>query len=114
MHAPFPARSGCAGGIRKANAQSIYLGIHLGHCSRVTVVRNLLGPAGGRRRGRESSCYTLLMKALVITSLSGPDALAVQDVPEPTTKSGQIMVRVSAGGVNFADFMTSKGGYPGT
>ncbi len=54
------------------------------------------------------------MKALVITSLSGPDALAVQDAPEPTMKSGQIMVRVSAGGVNFADFMTSKGGYPGT
>jgi len=54
------------------------------------------------------------MKALVITSLTGPDALAIQDVPEPTLKAGQSMVRVSAGGLNFADFMTSKGGYPGT
>jgi len=54
------------------------------------------------------------MKALVITSLSGPDALAVQDVPDPTPKAGQTMIRVAAGGLNFADFMTTKGGYPGT
>jgi len=54
------------------------------------------------------------MKALVITSLSGPDALAIQNVPEPTLKAGQTLVRVSAGGLNFADFMTTKGGYPGT
>jgi len=54
------------------------------------------------------------MKALVITSLTGPDALAIQDVPEPSLKPGQAMVRVAAGGLNFADFMTSKGGYPGT
>ena len=54
------------------------------------------------------------MKALVITSLAGPEALAIQDVPDPTVKAGQSLVRVSAGGLNFADFMTSKGGYPGT
>lgn len=54
------------------------------------------------------------MKALMITSLSGPDALAVQDAPEPIAKAGQTIVRVRAGGLNFADFMTAKGGYPGT
>ena len=54
------------------------------------------------------------MKALVITSLAGPEALAIQDIPEPKPKPGQTSVRVSAGGLNFADFMTSKGGYPGT
>jgi NADPH2:quinone reductase len=54
------------------------------------------------------------MKALVITSLAGPEALAIQDVAEPTVKTGQNLVRVSAGGLNFADLMTSKGGYPGT
>src|SRR3974377_2207331 len=54
------------------------------------------------------------MKALVITSLAGPDALAIQAVPEPRLKPGQTMVRVAAGGLNFADFMTAKGGYPGT
>jgi len=54
------------------------------------------------------------MKALVITSLTGPDSLVVQNMPEPTAKTGQTIVRVAAGGLNFADFMTAKGGYPGT
>src|ERR1700719_1268813 len=54
------------------------------------------------------------MKALVITSLSGPDALAIHDAPEPALKAGQTLVRVAAGGLNFADFMTTQGGYPGT
>ena len=54
------------------------------------------------------------MKALMITSLSGLTGLAVQDAPEPTAKAGQTIVRVGAGGMNFADLMTTKGGYPGT
>lgn len=54
------------------------------------------------------------MKALVLTSLSGPDALSIQDIAEPTPKAGQTLVRVGAGGLNFADVMTTKGGYPGT
>jgi NADPH2:quinone reductase len=54
------------------------------------------------------------MKALVLSSLSGIGALAVQDFPEPTPKPGQTLVRVTAGGLNFADLMTTKGGYPGT
>src|SRR5229473_2625344 len=54
------------------------------------------------------------MKALLITSLSGPDALSIQDIDEPTLKPGQTLVRVAAGGLNFADFMTAQGGYPGT
>ena len=54
------------------------------------------------------------MKALVLTSLSGVDALAVQNPPEPVAKAGQTIVRVLAGGMNFADIMTTKGGYPGT
>lgn len=54
------------------------------------------------------------MKALVLTNLSGPDALAIQEVAAPAEKSGQTMVRVSVGGLNFADIMTTRGGYPGT
>ena len=50
----------------------------------------------------------------MITSLSGPAALAIQDVGEPTLKAGQTPVRVASGGLNFADFMTTHGGYPGT
>jgi NADPH2:quinone reductase len=54
------------------------------------------------------------MKALVLTNLSGPDALAIQDIAEPAAKAGQTLVRVGAGGLNFADVMTTRGGYPGT
>jgi NADPH2:quinone reductase len=54
------------------------------------------------------------MKALVITSLAGPEALAIQDTAEPTLKREQTLVCAAAGGLNFADFMTTKGGYPGT
>ncbi len=54
------------------------------------------------------------MKALMITRLSGPHALAIQETAEPILKPGQTLVRVAAGGLNFADFMTTQGGYPGT
>jgi NADPH2:quinone reductase len=54
------------------------------------------------------------MKAIVISRLGGPEVLEVQDVPDPVPSAGQELVRVRAGGLNFADFMTAQGGYPGT
>src|SRR5215470_8674623 len=60
------------------------------------------------------ACYTFFMKALVITNLTGPEGLTLQDVPEAAANPPRTLVRVSAGGLNFADFMTTKGGYPGT
>jgi len=53
------------------------------------------------------------MKAVVIPSLSGPDALVVEETAEPTPQAGQVLVRVAACGLNFADIMTTLGGYPG-
>jgi NADPH2:quinone reductase len=54
------------------------------------------------------------MKAIVITRLGGPEVLEIHDVPAPTVAPGQALVRVEAGGLNFADLMTAQGGYPGT
>src|SRR5215472_4456184 len=54
------------------------------------------------------------MKALVISRPGGPEALQVQDIPEPAATAGQTLVEVEAGGLNFADLMTVQGGYPGT
>ncbi len=54
------------------------------------------------------------MKAIVITRLGGPEVLELRDVPEPVITPGQTLVRVEAGGLNFADLMTAQGGYPGT
>jgi len=54
------------------------------------------------------------MKAIVITRLGGPEVLELREVPEPVVSAGQALVRVQAGGLNFADLMTTHGGYPGT
>jgi NADPH2:quinone reductase len=54
------------------------------------------------------------MKAIVISRLGGPEGLEVRDVPSPVPSAGQELVRVQAGGLNFADVMTAQGGYPGT
>jgi NADPH2:quinone reductase len=54
------------------------------------------------------------MKAIVISRWGGPEVLEMRDMPEPAAATGQTLVRVEAGGLNFADFMTARGGYPGT
>lgn len=54
------------------------------------------------------------MKALVITRMGGPEVLEIQPVQEPVPGTNQELVRVEAGGLNFADVMTLQGGYPGT
>lgn len=53
------------------------------------------------------------MKALVLPRLGGPDALEIQDRPEPKAGAGHVLLNIKAGGVNFADVMTTSGGYPG-
>jgi len=54
------------------------------------------------------------MKAIVISRLGGPEVLELRDMPDPVTVAGRVLVRVQAGGLNFADVMTVRGGYPGT
>src|SRR5579862_8012173 len=56
----------------------------------------------------------LRMKAIVISRLGGPEDLEIRDVPKPKPEQGLEMVRVQAGGLNFADVMSLSGGYPGT
>ena len=46
--------------------------------------------------------------------MAGRRCCEVRDVPDPQPKPGQVLVRVEAAGVNFADIMAARGGYPGT
>jgi NADPH:quinone reductase len=54
------------------------------------------------------------MKALVITRFGGPEVLELQQVPEAHPAPEQLLVKVEAGGLNFADLLTARGGYAGT
>ena len=52
------------------------------------------------------------MKALVISRLGDPDVLEVRSVPDPVPASGQELIQVEAGGINFADIMSAKAAIP--
>jgi NADPH:quinone reductase-like Zn-dependent oxidoreductase len=54
------------------------------------------------------------MKAVVVTRHGGPEVLEIRDMPEPQAKSGEVIVRVQAVGVNFADTMSTRGAYSST
>ena len=54
------------------------------------------------------------MKAIVIPRFGGPEVLEAREVPDPKLGPDQVLVRVQAAGVNFADLMTARGGYATT
>jgi len=54
------------------------------------------------------------MKAVLVTRAGGPEVLEVHDVPEPQPGPGEVIVRVEAVGINFADTMSTQGSYSGT
>ena len=54
------------------------------------------------------------MRALVIPRFGGPEVLELQNVPDVHVGPDQVLIRVEAGGLNFADLMTAEGGYAGT
>ena len=54
------------------------------------------------------------MKAVVVARAGGPEVLEVRDVPEPVPQPGEVVVRVEAVGVNFADTLATRGVYKST
>lgn len=54
------------------------------------------------------------MKAVLVTRAGGPEVLEVRDIAEPQPKPGEVIVRVEAVGINFADTMSTRGTYSGT
>ncbi|TQM43173.1 NADPH:quinone oxidoreductase family protein [Pseudonocardia cypriaca] len=54
------------------------------------------------------------MRALQQTALTGPQAMRlITDVPVPAPGTGEVLIRVGAAGVNFADVMQTRGTYVG-
>ena len=54
------------------------------------------------------------MRTMVIGRYGPPEVFEVRESPEPTPKAGEVLVRVHAVGVGFADLMQRMGIYPGT
>jgi NADPH:quinone reductase-like Zn-dependent oxidoreductase len=52
------------------------------------------------------------MRALVLTRHGAPDVLRIEDRPEPKASAGEVVIRVHAAGVNFADLQARLGLYP--
>jgi putative PIG3 family NAD(P)H quinone oxidoreductase len=52
------------------------------------------------------------MRAVVIQGPGGPDQLHLTDVPDPVPGPGEVLVEVTAAGVNPADVMQRQGRYP--
>ena len=54
------------------------------------------------------------MKAIQVTKLGEPEVLELRELPEPVPQRGEVVVRVRAAGINFADLLMRLGLYPGT
>jgi NADPH:quinone reductase len=51
------------------------------------------------------------MKALIFESFGGPDVLQYKEIPDPAIKENEILVKMKAIGLNFADIYRRKGNY---
>ena len=51
------------------------------------------------------------MKAALCKSLDGPDAIVIEELPDPVAGPGQVVVRVRAAALNFLDTLVVHGRY---
>jgi synaptic vesicle membrane protein VAT-1 len=54
------------------------------------------------------------MRAIVVGRYGPPEVLESREVADPQPKAGEVLIRVKAIGVNFADLLQRMGIYPGT
>lgn len=52
------------------------------------------------------------MRGVVLHGVGGPEQLALEELPEPVTGTGEAVVEVRAAAVNFADVLVRLGRYP--
>ena len=52
------------------------------------------------------------MRQIVTTATGGIEVLKVQEKPDPEPRDGQVVIRVRAAGLNFADILSRQGLYP--
>jgi NADPH:quinone reductase-like Zn-dependent oxidoreductase len=52
------------------------------------------------------------MKQIVIAKYGDPDVLTLKETTDPKPSSGEVLIKVKAIGINFADILARKGLYP--
>ncbi len=52
------------------------------------------------------------MRAVVVSQPGGPEVLSLQDVPDPVPDADEVLIAITAAGVNRADLMQRQGLYP--
>lgn len=52
------------------------------------------------------------MRQIFITRSGGPEVLKLQETHDPTPTQGEVLIRVKAAGINFADVLARQGLYP--
>lgn len=52
------------------------------------------------------------MKAITLPEFGDEDVMTLADVPDPTPRAGEVVLRVAAAGINRADLMQRQGFYP--
>ncbi len=51
------------------------------------------------------------MKAVRVHTTGGPEVLQVEEIPTPTPRPGEALIRVESAGVNFIDIYQRSGAY---
>jgi NADPH:quinone reductase-like Zn-dependent oxidoreductase len=52
------------------------------------------------------------VRQIVTTGTGGIDVLKVQEKPDPQPQAGEVVIKVRAAGLNFADILSRQGLYP--
>jgi len=63
-------------------------------------------------KSRHASQMVFSMKAIVVKKFGEPEALQIEETPQPRPAAGQVLVRVHAVGVNPIDTYIRAGTYP--
>ena len=51
------------------------------------------------------------MKAIRIQETGGPEVMHLEDIEKPTPKAGEVLIKVAAAGINYADLAQRQGAY---
>jgi NADPH2:quinone reductase len=67
--------------------------------------------ADGRSLQFDLTMETLHMRAVLCRSFGAPENLTVEELPVPKAQPGEVVVKVEAAGVNYADLLMVQGRY---